>query len=395
LSKRDYVKVTLNSPRFVTLITLTVVLLGLFLPHYCFAANYEYTYWLLDHPDRSTRYQLTVSVTSSLYEYYRSKDHSVQSYQFAKFITPYTLKPIADNLWTIYNDDEDFANGVLMIVHQIPYQASTPQKYPVETIVENEGDCDLFSFLAASIMMAGGLDVVLLYYEGQGHMNVGVNLSHAPQDARSTVFYFSYDSERYYVAETTGSDWENGWRVGEYPDQLRGASAQIITLEDAEQSSPGQVSSSYTALTTSSITLTLSSTLVIPGDTVTISGSISPAHSDEVVTIYIRSNDSPWVILKTVSADSNGKYSYTWTPNAPDTQYLRASWSGDTDHAGADSNIQTLRVSPINWIVIAITSIALVSIAIVILVALKRSSSTPQESPQVPSQNESFTQTLA
>jgi len=53
--------------------------------------------------------------------------------------------------------------------------------------VENEGDCDLFSFVAASTMMAGGLDVVLLLYETQSHMNVGVNLSHEPDDASLLV----------------------------------------------------------------------------------------------------------------------------------------------------------------------------------------------------------------
>lgn len=67
--------------------------------------------------------------------------------------------------------------------------ASALQKYPVEVIVENEGDCDLLSFVAASIMMAGGLDIVLLYYESQKHMNVGVNLTHAPEDARTAVYH--------------------------------------------------------------------------------------------------------------------------------------------------------------------------------------------------------------
>jgi len=47
-------------------------------------------------------------------------------------------------------------------------------------------------------MMAGGLDVVLLYYESQKHMNVGVNLTHAPEDARTAGYYFSYDGKRYY-----------------------------------------------------------------------------------------------------------------------------------------------------------------------------------------------------
>ncbi len=169
-----------------------------------------------------------------------------------------------------------------MITHQIPYEESTPQKYPVETIVQDEGDCDLFSFVAASVMMAGGLDVVLFYYEAEKHMNVGVYLSQTPDDARSTVYYINYDGKSYYMAETTGGNWQEGWRVGECPDELKEASAQIITLEDAEQMSPGQVSASYSALNSSSITLALSSTYIVRGGTVTVSG--------QAITCWLKQN---------------------------------------------------------------------------------------------------------
>jgi hypothetical protein len=364
---------TFTRVRLAVTATVTVLLVGLFLPYSCFAANYEYSYWLLDHPDGSNRYRLTVSVTSSLYEYYRNKDHDMDSYDFAKFVTPNALKPIADNLWRIYNDYEDFANGVLMIVHQIPYVASAPQKYPVEVIVENEGDCDLLSFVAASIMMAGGLDVVLLYYERQKHMNVGVNLSHAPEDARTAVYYFSYDGKRYYMAETTGGNWENGWRVGECPDEFKKASARIITLENAEKSAPGQVSSSYSALASSSITSTLSSTLLIQGGAVTISGQISPAQSNKIIAIYIRSSSSSWSLLKTVTSDSNGQYSSTWSPGFAGTYSIRASWSGDADYTGADSDIQTLTVIPFSWLLIAIAAVVLASLATLVIATSKRS----------------------
>jgi len=76
------------------------------------AANYTFSYSLLNQPDGSSRYELTVTVTSSLYEYYSSKDHDLYSLDFSKFVTPYALKPIADSLWSIYSDEEDFANGV-------------------------------------------------------------------------------------------------------------------------------------------------------------------------------------------------------------------------------------------------------------------------------------------
>jgi len=338
-----------------------------------FAADFGYSYWLLDHPDGSDRYELNVSVSPSLYEYFVGKDHILRStYDIGKFVTPYALEPVAESLRSIYHDDEDFANGVLMIVHQIPYEASAPQKYPVETIVENQGDCDLFSFVAASVMMAGGLDVVLLYYESEDHMNVGVSLSHTPYDARSSVSYFSYNGERYYVAETTGGNWEIGWRVGECPDSLEGISAQVVTLEDAEQVSPGQVSSSFSALATSSVTLSLSSTLVIEGSSVLISGLVSPVSVDGVVTIYVRLGNSSWIVLKTVSCDSSGRYSYEWRPASAGLYFIRASWSGDTDHAGADSGINSVRVISSSLVFLGIATVLLVAVAVVLFALSRR-----------------------
>jgi len=354
-------------------IVVTLFLLAaFFLPTCCLAANYDYTYGLLDHPDGSTNYRLTVSVTSTLYEYYRSKDHNVYSYDFAKFVTPNTLKPIADDLWSIYSDDEDFANGVLMIVHQIPYVESAPQKYPVETIIENEGDCDLFSFIAASVMKAGGLDVVLLLYETQSHMSVGVHLSDEPNDVRSALYYYTHDGKRYYVAECTGDDWRNGWRVGECPDLLRGASARIITLEDCEQSSPGQVSSSYGALDASSLSLAVSTRFVIAGSDVTISGSISPALSGKNVTLYVSSNGSPLSVLVTVVTDSDGRYSHTWFPSSAGSSSIRASWSGDADYAGVDSSVYTLMVVPLEWLMMGATVIVLLVVLLVVTLATRR-----------------------
>lgn len=370
--------------RFVVTIFL---LTALFLPSCCFAANYDYTYELLDHPGGSTNYQLTVSVTSSLYDYYRSKDHSLHLYDFAKFVTPSPLKPIADDLWTIYSDDEDFANGVLMIVHQIPYVESAPQKYPVETIVENEGDCDMFSFIAASVMKAGGLDVVLLLYEAQNHMNVGVHLFQEPEDARSTIHYYSYEGKRYYVAECTGDDWRNGWRVGECPDILRKASARIITLENCEQSSPGQVSSSYGVLASSSLSLSVSSRFVIAGRTVTIGGSLSPALPRKNVTIYIRSGVSSWSVLIKIVTDSNGRYSFTWNPSSAGIYYIRAGWSGDADYAGADSNRFILSVVSMEWLLMGIAVIVSLGVLLVVVIVTRRK---PPEETEILADTEVF-----
>jgi len=268
---------------------------------------------------------------------------------------------------------------VLMIVHQIPYEETLPAKYPVETIVENKGDCDLFSYIAASIMKAGGLDVVLLYYESKSHMNIGVQLSHVPYDARSQAYYVTYNGIRYYVAECTGDNWKNGWRVGECPDDLKHVSVQVITLENCEQWAPGQVSASYKTLSSSAISLAVSSTYVIQGSTLTLSGELSPALQSETVTIYIKTNNLPWTVLDTVTTDSHGRFTYVWNVETLGLHYIRASWSGNNDYAGADSPIQNVLVLSVFFILLLIITVILVSVGTVVFFMSRRSQQEVQE----------------
>jgi len=352
-----------------------------------FSENYSQSYQLLDKPDGSTYYRLNVTVQQSLYEYYTEKSHSLNSHSdFAKFVTPYALKPIADCLSEIYTDDEDFVNRVLMIVHQIPY-IETPAKYPVETIVENKGDCDLFSYVAASIVKAQGLDVVLLYYESQTHMNIGVSLSHVPHDARGQAYYVTYNNIHYYVAETTGDDWQNGWRVGECPDKLKNAPAQVITLENCEQSTYGQVSASYKSLTSSTISLAISPTYLIQGGTVTLSGQLSPPLQNRTVTIYIKINNSPWIVLDTTTTNHAGYFTYAWTTDAAGICYIRSSWFGNNDYAGADSQIQTVTILSTFFVLLLVITAILVCFGITVFIMSRQAQPSIQEPqpPEIPS----------
>jgi len=341
-----------------------------FLPG-CLAANYEYTYRLLDEPGGSSRYELRVSVTASLYEYYQGRSHTIHGYlELGRFVTPDALSPVAESLRALYGDDEDFANAVLMIVHQIPYVAGGGQKYPVETIVENEGDCDLFSFIAASVMKAGGLDVVLLYYEEQSHMNLGVHLPQTPRGARYGVYYYTHGGRRYYMAECTGDNWEDGWRVGECSDRLKQAEALIIPLTNCEESAPGQVSSSYSPLAASILSLSLSKAIVADGGGVTISGTLEPANPGEPITIYMSQDGRWWDPVNQLTTDSDGRYLCAWFPRLGGTYYVRAGWSGGDGHAGADSGVHTVTVIQPNQallLTLVLTSTA-VSAAVLLVV---------------------------
>jgi hypothetical protein len=324
-----------------TLIIFSTISLGI-------AQDHTLSYQLLNHPEGNVTYQLNVVVPDYLHEYYEEKSHRLtSSSEFPKFVTPYALQPIADRLWEIYDDEEDFTNGVLMIMHQITYVETTPGKYPVETMVDDQGDCDLFSFIAASVIKAGGLDVVLLYYEEQSHMNIGVHLSSAPEDARDSVFYVTHDGARYYVAECTGGNWEDGWRVGECPPDLKQVSAEVVTLENAEEVAPGQVSASFTAMEPSGLSLEVSPIISLQNSAINIAGQLAPEMPNENVTLYAKINSSPWTVIGTVATQSNGRFEYVWIAEIAGSHAIRAGWSGNELYTGAMSSAKSATVLPL------------------------------------------------
>ena len=74
------------------------------------------------------------------------------------------------------NDDEYvelMAAYVQSMTYESPEGEQTP-RFPVETIVEGKGDCDDTSILLAGLLEREGYDTVLLYFEEENHMAVGV-----------------------------------------------------------------------------------------------------------------------------------------------------------------------------------------------------------------------------
>jgi hypothetical protein len=271
-----------------------------------------------------------------------------------------------------------------MIAHQITYVETTPAKYPVETMVDAQGDCDLFSFISASIMKAGGLDVVLLYYEEQSHMNIGVHLSSAPEDARDGIYYFTQDSERYYVAECTGGNWKAGWRVGECPPDLKQISAEIVTLEDAEQVAPGQVSASFTAMEPSALSLEVSPIISIQNGAIVIGGQLAPEMANENITLYAQINSSPWTVIGTALTQSDGRFEYVWMAEVAGSHAIRAGWLGNDSYTGAMSSTKSATVIPLFLTaLIGMTVIAAAIGAVAVLLARRtQHQSLKQPEPQ-------------
>jgi hypothetical protein len=193
-------------------------------------------------------------------------------------------------------------------------------------------------------MKAGGLDVVLLYFKDVHHINVGVYL---PDEPHGTWWWlpptgYEFDGKKYWIAECTPA---MEWKVGDVPPLLAGEQPWIISLENSETSSPAQISSKLgSPLNSSSISINLSSD---PSDiidnerTLIISGSISPGYQNETVAVYFSQDGISYNAYRT-ETDYWGNYSFSWNFTSTGTYYVRTSWSGNSDCAGADSEILTV-----------------------------------------------------
>ncbi|HUK85976.1 MAG TPA: Ig-like domain-containing protein [Candidatus Acidoferrum sp.] len=305
--------------------------------------------------------ELIVSILPSLYNYFSNMSHTLDSdSDYAKFVTPQAVAPIAEMIENITRNlphsDEQFADTVLTMVHQIPYNITSP-KYPIETLQDNSGDCVELSLLAASIMEAGGLDVILIHYTGinPGHMNIGICLSEAPVFYNLLLFpnSFEYNNKTYWTAEATG---EENWKVGDQSGALLGAEAVIIPLENNEsKSSPTQVSASLEKqLLPSAVTINLSQQQTNDSDNVnaralTISGSVSPPISGKNVTIYVNDKQDPNDYFTAVT-NGAGEYISTWNFSSTGAYYITASLNGDSNFAGADSETIAVFVGPQSYL---------------------------------------------
>ncbi len=97
-------------------------------------------------------------------------------------------------------------------------------KYPVETVMEKNGDCEDTSYLLASITRALNIDTVLILLPG--HMAVGVWMN-----CDNSGTYYKLGDRCYYYIETTNA---KDWSVGEMPSDASRAPATLIKITSGE-----------------------------------------------------------------------------------------------------------------------------------------------------------------
>jgi hypothetical protein len=116
-------------------------------------------------------------------------------------------------------DQDQYLELLTVFVQSMPYQTEhSAPKFPVETLVENGGDCDDKSLLLAALLAREGYNVTLFYFDEEKHTAVGV----ADAD-------FPYLSTGYAYIETTSSSYigiapvglEGGRRIRSIPMVIR------------------------------------------------------------------------------------------------------------------------------------------------------------------------------
>ncbi len=93
-----------------------------------------------------------------------------------------------------------------------------------------------------------------------------------------------------------------------------------------------------------SITIVLSHRTINSGNTLTISGQISPEISGERVTLTFIPPSETW-FYESNNTQSDGKYTFAYTPNEIGDWKLKASWSGSLTHFNSETIFKDFTVS--------------------------------------------------
>jgi len=293
-------------------------------------------------------YHLNITIQQETYTYYQKQSHVIASTaDIVKFVTPGPVKPIADLLWTVYNNSEDYVNGVLMLVHQIFPNTTedVPSKYPVEYLADKVGDCEV-SYLTASLTIAGGLKTILLLWETSegGHVNVGVALDSPPKQIRSAEYYYvTVNGIKYYIAESSGDKWEIGWRVGEFPKELVNLTPKVVQLDKVSWDAPaGLVSASFTtAALESNFTIERFIPLIF---TYQISGKLNPPLSNQTVSLYLTTGLT-FTLLSSTTTRADGRFTLTYIPLFPnEISYgnFVVVWNGNEEYKATSTKLTIL-----------------------------------------------------
>ena len=158
--------------------------------------------------------KLEIDVNESvLYDYYFDLERETSADYAIYVLSPYDdvyLEDFVNNLVTNVTGDIDIINAIASFVQEITYEEEIDceyPKYPIETLVDNQGDCEDKSILCASFLNLLGYNVSL--FSLPSHMAVGVNINESVPDSE-------YYIDEYYYLEVTEQNKSLGYIPTKY-----------------------------------------------------------------------------------------------------------------------------------------------------------------------------------
>jgi predicted transglutaminase-like cysteine proteinase len=192
---------------------------------------------------KNNYHKTSLNISNSKYNFLLEKNVNrspqfVNTNEMISYITydDDSIKRLSTDLEYIANkyeyDNVDTIDFVLTFIHNnIEYvedinskNQSEYWKFPIETLVEKQGDCEDSSILFQAIMKNMGYDVVMLFYiidDDTGHLSTGLYLNESIEGYNVT-----YNQNRYYYCETTSI----GYQIGEKPENIPNKPVFIIKI---------------------------------------------------------------------------------------------------------------------------------------------------------------------
>ncbi|MFB6110148.1 MAG: hypothetical protein ABEJ60_04650 [Halodesulfurarchaeum sp.] len=190
-------------------------------PDYEEAYSREFT-WVT--PSGSTR-TIRLDLPVALYEYCTNRAR-IQEYgvYISDPLQEPMLESILEEIRRVIADETSLLDGAVRFVQSLEYTRDTDDtghlaypKYPIETLVHEQGDCEDGTILLGALLNNAGYDVTALVFPNEHHMLLGVSL---PDHSGVTV---QYEGTEYFPVETTATDWQ----IGAVPSQYRNAAVEF------------------------------------------------------------------------------------------------------------------------------------------------------------------------
>lgn len=164
-------------------------------------------------------YSMDLNFTRADYDHYRRiRRHQRYAEYTEEHPSHEILGPIVKEITTFCKGenltDWQTAEFVIAFVQSLEYQReiSTPEypKFPIETLIDEGGDCEDTAILLAALLREMGFSTILL--SPPRHMATGI----AVEGLNGS--HFSWDGKKYFYIETTAENWE----IGSIPDSYDG-----------------------------------------------------------------------------------------------------------------------------------------------------------------------------